>query len=359
MKGIILHGGHGTRLRPLTHTGPKQLLPIANKPMSEFCLDAIIETGITEIAIIIGGVGSDKVKEYYENGEGFGVNITYIEQDAPRGIAHAIELCKDFVDNEKFLVFLGDNIIQKSITKFVKDFNDSNFDATVLLCEVDNPSQFGIADIEDGKIVKITEKPENPESNLAVTGIYLLTPKIFEIIENLTPSWRNEFEITDALDCLLRKGNNISYEKITDYWKDTGTPKDILHANSEIIKKHSDFVKRHIVKEDLRMKKFKMSGDIILGNNCQIDDDVIIEGPVIVGDDCKIMKNSKIGPNVSIGNNSIMSIISIENSIIMNNCKIDSYVEIKNSIVASNSEIKDGLGLEKVFLLGEGSKISL
>ena len=185
MKGIILHGGHGTRLRPLTHTGPKQLLPIANKPMSQFCVEAISETGITDIAIIIGGVGSNKVKEFYGDGKKFDVNITYIEQDKPRGIAHAIRLCKEFVNNEKFLVFLGDNIIQKSIIEFVENFNNSNFDATVLLCEVDNPSRFGIADIKNEKILKITEKPKNPTSNLAVTGIYLLTPIIFEIIDHV------------------------------------------------------------------------------------------------------------------------------------------------------------------------------
>ena len=144
MKGIILHGGHGTRLRPLTHTGPKQLLPIANKPMSQYCIESIREAGITDIAIIIGGLGSNKVREYYGNGEKFGANITYIEQDHPRGIAHAIRLCKEFVNNEKFLVFLGDNIIQKSIASFVENFNKSDYDATVLLCEVDNPNRFGI-----------------------------------------------------------------------------------------------------------------------------------------------------------------------------------------------------------------------
>ena len=212
MKGIILHGGHGTRLRPLTHTGPKQLLPIANKPMSQYCLEAIAETGITDIAIIIGGVGADKVREFYGNGNKFGVNITYIEQDEPRGIAHAIRLCKDFINNEKFLVFLGDNIIQKSIADFVEKFKKTDSDATVLLCEVDNPSQFGIADVENGKIIKITEKPKSPTSNLAVTGIYFLTPVIFEIIDNLKPSWRNELEITDALYNLLNQNDNICYE---------------------------------------------------------------------------------------------------------------------------------------------------
>ena len=235
MKGIILHGGHGTRLRPLTHTGPKQLLPIANKPMSQYCIESIREAGITDIAIIIGGLGANKVREYYGNGENFGVNITYIEQDEPRGIAHAIRLCKEFVNNEKFLVFLGDNIIQKPITDFVENFNKSDYDATVLLCEVDNPSRFGIADVENEKIVKITEKPKKPTSNLAVTGIYLLTPLIFEVIDNLKPSWRNELEITDALDNLLKQNDNIGYETITDYWKDTGTPEDILNANRQVL----------------------------------------------------------------------------------------------------------------------------
>jgi len=353
MKGIILHGGHGTRLRPLTHTGPKQLLPIANKPMSEYCLESIKEAGINEIAIIIGGVGSNKVREYYGDGEKFGVNITYIKQDEPRGIAHAIRLCKEFVANEKFLVFLGDNIIQKSIKNFVENFKNSDYDSTVLLCEVDNPSRFGIADVNDGKITKIIEKPKNPISNLAVTGIYLLTPLIFEIIDNLKPSWRNELEITDALDELLKKNQNISYEKITDYWKDTGTPDDIIHANGEIIRKMKE------KNEGKKEKNVVLDGKIIVGKNSIIESNVKIIGPVIIGANCKILENSVIGPNVSVGNDSIISISSIENSIIMKKCRINSVTKIRNSIIANNSEIKDEDGNEKIFLLGEGSKISL
>ena len=346
MKGIILHGGHGTRLRPLTHTGPKQLLPIANKPMSQFCLEAIAETGINEIAIIIGGIGSNKVREYYGNGEKFGVKITYIEQDEPKGIAHAIKLSQEFVNGEKFLVFLGDNIIQKSITEFVKNFKNSDYDATILLCEVDNPSRFGIADVSDGKILKITEKPKNPNSNLAVTGIYLLTPKIFEVIDNLKPSWRNELEITDALDNLLKQNNNISFEKITDYWKDTGTPEDIIHANGEIIK-------NMLVSSEGKVE------DQIIGEETVIESNVEIKGPVVIGKNCHISSDSSIGPNVSVGDNTIISKSSIENSIIMENCKINSAAKIKNSIIANNSEIKDEEGIEKIFLLGEGSKVSL
>ena len=346
MKGIILHGGHGTRLRPLTHTGPKQLLPIANKPMSQYCLEAIYETGITDIAIIIGGVGSDKVREYYGNGEKFGVNISYIKQDEPRGIAHAIRLCKEFVNNEKFLVFLGDNIIQKSIIEFVENFNSSDYDATVLLCEVDNPSRFGIADVDNNKIVKITEKPKNPTSNLAVTGIYLLTPRIFEIIDNLKPSWRNELEITDALDNLLKQNNNISFEKITDYWKDTGTPEDIIHANGEIIKKTLEQSKKN-------------KNEHLIGMDSIVESNVEIIEPVVIGKNCHISTGSSIGPNVSVGDNTTISVSSIENSIIMQNCKINSDTKIENSIIASNSEIKDESGMKKIFLLGEGSKVSL
>ena len=349
MKGIILHGGHGTRLRPLTHTGPKQLLPIANKPMSQYCLESISDTGITDIAIIIGGVGSNKVREFYGDGSKFGVNITYIHQDEPKGIAHAISLCKEFVNGEKFLVFLGDNIIQKSISDYVTNFKNSTFDATILLCEVDNPSRFGIADVENQKILKITEKPKNPISNLAVTGIYLLTPLIFRIIENLKPSWRNELEITDALDNLLKQNNNISYEKITDYWKDTGTPEDIIHANGEILEKIQT----------------SSENKVIIGDNCEIQSDVTFEGGVIIGDNCKIKSGSHIGPNVSIGQNSEISICYIKNSIVMKNCKINLTGKITHSIIADNSEIMENLKnaidnlVERTFLLGEGSKISL
>ncbi len=343
MKGVILHGGHGTRLRPLTHTGPKQLLPIANKPMSQFCLEAITQTGITDVAIVIGGVGSNKVQEYYGNGEKFGVKITYVEQDEPRGIAHAVRLCKEFVNNEKFLVFLGDNIIQKSITNFVKNFEKSDFDAAVLLCEVDNPSRFGIADVKDDKILKITEKPKEPASNLAVTGIYLLTPKIFQIIDDLKPSWRNELEITDALDNLLKQNNNISFEKITDYWKDTGTPIDIINANAQVLE--------HICNENNIIDK---------STNIELDNCVI--KPSIIGKNCKIEKGAKIGPNASIGDNTIISSnVSIENSIIMSNCIIDGGLNIKNSIISANCDLhgNDKDKTSKIFLLGEGTKITL
>ena len=343
MKGIILHGGHGTRLRPLTHTGPKQLLPIANKPMSQYCIESISEAGITDIAIIIGGLGANKVSEYYNNGENFGVNITYIEQDYPKGIAHAVSLCKDFVGDEKFVVFLGDNIIQKSISQFATNFEESNYDASILLCEVDNPSRFGIADVKDGKIIKIMEKPKNPPTNLAVTGIYFLTPKIFDIISKQKPSARNELEITDALEMLLKENDNISYDMITDYWKDTGTPEDILNANRQVLE--------HICNQTC-----------IIDKSTNIESGSSVITPSIIGKNCKIDKSAQIGPNASIGDNTIISSgVVIENSIIMSDCEIDGGLNIRDSIVSANCHLhgnnKDKT--KKLFLLGEGTKITL
>ena len=323
--------------------------------MSEYCLDAIRDCGISDIAIIIGGTGSNKVKEYYGDGSKFNVRITYIEQESPKGIAHAINLCKEFIGDEKFLVFLGDNIIQKSIKNTARKFESSDNDALVLLCEVENPERFGIADVKDNKITKIMEKPKNPPTNFAVTGIYFLTPKIFDIFARLKPSWRNELEITDALQILLEEKNKIAFEMITDYWKDTGTPQDIIHANMVILKKMTPYFKG------------KKANDVVIKGNVMVGDETIIgwgvkiEGPAIIGNNCVIDADSIIVPNTSIGNNSKIRKCNIENSIIMSNCEINSDVNIKDSIIAFNSDIRTNLEnkTEKIFLLGEGTRISL
>ena len=354
MKGIILHGGHGTRLRPLTHTGPKQLLPIANKPMSQYCLESLVDAGISDIAIIIGGTGSNKVQEYYGNGEKFGVKITYVNQDYPLGIAHAVNLCKEFVGNDKFVVFLGDNIIKKSIADYVLKFKQSDASASILLCEVSNPTQFGIADVKDGIIKKIMEKPKNPPTNLAVTGIYLLTPKIFDVIDRLKPSWRNEYEITDALQMLLEENHKIIYDMVTDYWKDTGTPHDIIHANEVILSNMTPYF--HGTKEE----NVLISGNVMIEEGTIIKNGSRIIGPVIIGKKCVIGPNTHIGPNISIGDNSKLSRCDIKNSIIMSGCNINGDFKIKDSIIAFNSEIiKNNNADSKVFLLGEGTNISL
>jgi len=357
MKGIILHGGHGTRLRPLTHTGPKQLLPIANKPMSQYALDDLIAAGIKEIGIIIGDVYPQKVREYYGTGEKFGAKISYIHQDHPKGISHAIKLCKDFVGNEKFVVYLGDNILRRNIDDYAKKFESSTSDALILLCEVDDPSRFGVAELEKNnnkKIKKIVEKPKNPTSNLAVIGIYFLTPKIFEIIEKLKPSWRGELEITEALQLLIDEGNTVEYDTVTGWWKDTGTPEDILHANQLIldsIGKENQFVIN---------KDSKIQEDIVIGKNSTISSDSFVKGPAIIGENCVIGPAARIGPYVSIGNNSKIKNCDIENSILMDDTVIESKIHIKDSIIAHGSKIEDNTEPKiHQFLLGERSQVRL
>jgi|TARA_B110000438_G_scaffold85685_1_gene85162 glucose-1-phosphate thymidylyltransferase len=342
LKGIILHGGHGTRLRPLTHTGPKQLLKIANKPMSQYALEDLRDAGITNIAIIIGDVYPEKVKEFYGDGTKFGVKITYVFQDQPKGIAHAIGLCRDFIADDKFVVYLGDNILRTGLSSYVKNFEISSNDAQILLVEVENPSQFGVVEMKENKIINIIEKPKIPPSNLAVIGVYFLTPKIFDVIKKLRPSWRKELEITEALQLLMDSGLDIHHDYVTGWWKDTGTPKDILHANQLIL-------------ESLKNQE----NGIFIGDNCTIGSDAKIMGPVIIGDNCTIGSTTSLGPNVSIGKNSHLKNCNIKNSIVMDDCVICAPIKIIDSIISDGTEIKNNNSNESVYLLGERSKISI
>ena len=354
MKGIILHGGHGTRLRPLTHTGPKQLLTIANKPMSQYALEDLRQAGITDIAIIIGDVFPEKVKEFYGDGKKFGVKITYVYQDKPKGISHAIRLCKDFVGKDKFVVYLGDNVLRTGLVNYTKKFASSKSDAMILLCEVNDPSRFGIAQLDGKKIKKIVEKPKNTTSNLAVIGVYFLTPKIFNIIDKLKPSWRGELEITDALQMLMDDNLSIQYDIVTGWWKDTGTPDDILHANKLIL--DTIGTKNQFVLNE----GSKIQGNIVIGKNSSISRDSFVTGPVIIGEHSTIGPSARIGPYVSVGNNSILKKCDIENSIIMDGCKITSKIHISDSIVSYGSEIMDNPEPKKhQFLLGERSQVKI
>ncbi len=354
MKGIILHGGFGTRLRPFTYTRPKQLLPIANVPMSQCGLNSLKNAGINDIAIIIGGENSYKVKDYYGNGEKFGVKITYVEQDYPKGISHAIGLCQDFVDTDKFAVFLGDNILLKDISQSVKDFEKGDEAARILLCEVSNPSQFGVAQLSsDGSLVKIVEKPKNPPTNLAVIGIYFLTTSIFEVIANLKPSWRNELEITDALQVLLESKQKISYDVITHYWKDTGTPSDIIDANKILLSQMEPYF------FGIREDQVIIKGNVMVGKGTTIRKGVTIEGPVIIGENCIIGDGAYLGPNTSIGNNCKINSCSINNSIVMDGCEISCGLKISESIISYNTTIKSNSPKNTIFTLGEDNKILL
>jgi len=299
---------------------------------------------------------SERVKEYYGDGKNLDVNISYIFQDEPKGISHAIGLCKDFIKDDKFVVYLGDNVLRKDLLDYTKKFQQSNSDAMILLCEVDEPSRFGVAELDKNKqtIKKIIEKPKNPTSNLAVIGVYFLTPKIFDIIKKLKPSWRNELEITDALQLLMDEGNSIEYDTVTGWWKDTGTLEDILHANCLIldsIGKENQFV----INKDAKIQE-----NVVIGKNSTISRDSFVKGPAIIGENCVIGPSARIGPYVSVGDNSKIKNCDIENSILMENTTISSKIHIKDSIIATGSKIEDNKEPKKhQFLLGERSQVRL
>jgi glucose-1-phosphate thymidylyltransferase len=350
MKGIILHGGAGTRLRPITHTGPKQLIPIGNKPMSQYTLEYLTNSGIYDIAIILGDIYPEKVKEYYGDGSKFNCNITYINQGKPLGIAHAIYLVKDFVKNDKFVVVLGDNLIGEGIEKFTKKFEQSNYDAYLLLSETSHPWDFGVAKFsEDGKLIGLIEKPKNPPSNLAITGIYYFNGKIFEHIKNLKPSWRGELEITEAIQSLMDSGGKIGYDIIKGWWKDTGTVEDILAANRLVL----DSIKENIEKNNIQ-------GKVVLGKNVKISDDSIIRGPVIIGDNTIIEDEAYIGPYTSIGENCVIKKASIESSIVFKNSIIETDNMIIDSIIGEGSRLLNANSIKPKglrLIIGENSKL--
>lgn len=324
--------------------------------MSQYALEDLKKAGVTEIGIIIGDVYPEKVQEYYGNGSKFGVKISYIYQDAPKGISHAIRLCKDFIGDDNFIVYLGDNVLRKDLTDYAKKFQSSESDAMILLCEVDDPQRFGIAELDKdnpGKIKKITEKPKDPPSNLAVIGIYFLTPKIFDVIDNLKPSWRGELEITDALDLLI-KDSKIEYDTVTGWWKDTGTPEDIIHANKLVLDSIGT-ENQFLIDPDAQIKD-----GIVIGKGTTISRDSFVAGPAIIGKNCKIGPAVRIGPYVSIGDNCKLERCEVKDSIIMADCTINSKVDFSNSIIAHGSEIEDSdIPKQHQFLLGERSQLKL
>ena len=357
MKGIILHGGHGTRLRPLTHTGPKQLIPVANKPISQYVLDDLRNSGITDIVIVLGNVYSEKVKEYYADGNKFGVKITYINQGEPKGIAHAVGLCEEFVGNNSFIVYLGDNLLKGGVQRLVKKFEASDQDAMVLLCQVKEPQQFGVAKFdENGKLVKLIEKPKEPPSNYALTGIYFFKPIAFEMIKQLKTSWRGELEITEAIQLLLENGYKVGYEIVQGWWKDTGTPEDILEANRLILDELKPEIKGKIENDS------SIQGRVFIGKNSIIKENALIRGPAIIGENTTIEANVYIGPYTSIGNNVTIKRGEIENSIIMDWCIIDVNDRIIASLIAPSSRIissPNNTPTGRRFILGERTYIEL
>ena len=356
MKGVVLHGGAGTRLRPLTHTGPKQLIPIANKPMSLYAIEALKDAGITEICIILGSLAPEKVREYYGDGSKFGVQVTYIDQDEPRGIAHAVGLTEHFVKNEPFVVFLADNLLKGGIKEMVDGFEKSEAAAEVALCHVKDPQSYGIADLKDGKIVRLVEKPKKPSSDLALVGIYFFRKQIFDAIARLRPSWRNELEITDAIQTLLDDGLEVRHHLVKGWWKDTGKPEDILEANQLVLSELRSYNKGSFEKD------VKSSGIVCVDEGTKILSGTTLRGPLIIGKNCQIGPDAYIGPYTSVGDNTTIRGAEIENTIIVGNCRIDCKRRIVDSLIGSNAEITDSansMPRGSRFIIGENTIISV
>jgi glucose-1-phosphate thymidylyltransferase len=334
MKGVILAGGTGSRLRPITHTGPKQLVPIANKPLLEYAVDDLVDAGIDEIGIILGNKGRDEIQDYFADGSDWGIDITYIVQGEPLGLAHAIGCAKDFVGDESFVVYLGDDLMREGIVDFVSDFDPDKYAAGIGLQEVDEPSRYGIVDINDnGDVVQLVEKPDNPPNNLALIGIYVFTPAIFEHIESLEKSWRGEYEITEAIQRLLDSGNRIQSHVVHGWWKDTGKPEDVLHANRLVL----DDIER--VFEGTVEEDASVSGRVEIHPDAVVESGAVIRGPVSIGTNTRIGSNAYIGPYTSIGADSEIDNAHIESSVTMGENMITTDRRIVDSLIGRQATI--------------------
>lgn len=336
MKGLILAGGSGTRLRPLTHTGPKQLIPIANKPNILYCLEDLREAGITDLGVILGDNQPEKVRELLKDGADFGVRITYVVQGAPKGIAHAIGCAEEFLRGGPFCVYLGDNLLKGGIASMVAEFRNGDAEAGIALCHVSEPQRFGVAELDGkGNVVRLVEKPKEPKSDLALVGIYFLRDSIFPVIRALKPSWRNELEITDALENLRAKGGKVSAHIVTGWWKDTGKPEDILDANRLVLDELQPRVDG-VVEAGAEVK-----GRVAIGPGTVVQAGAVIHGPAVIGRDCRIGPGTYIGPYTAVGDRSVVEAADIENSILLADVHLATRHKIVSSLIGSHSRISE------------------
>lgn len=353
MKGLILAGGFGTRLRPLTYTGAKQLIPVANKPIIFYGIEALMKAGIKELAIVVGETAQE-VKNVVGHGERFGIHLEYIFQSAPLGLAHAIKISKDFLGDEPFIMYLGDNILKDGVVDLVNKFESSQPDALILLTEVSNPQQFGVAVVdEQGCVRKLIEKPKEPPSNLALVGVYLFNKVIHQAIAHIKPSWRNELEITDAIQWLLENNYKVESYRVKGWWKDTGKPDDIIEANLLVLENIETLNQGTVIDSTI-------SGRVRIEQGTTIEKS-IIRGPVVIGKNTQII-NSFIGPFSSVGDNVVIENSEIECSVIMEEAKIKNLGKrIDRSIIGKNVMINqiDHSPRTYKFILGDQSFVEL
>ncbi|VEP18537.1 Glucose-1-phosphate thymidylyltransferase [Hyella patelloides LEGE 07179] len=356
MKAIILSGGKGTRLRPLTYTGAKQLVPVANKPILWYGIESIVAAGITDIGIIISPETGGEVKAKTGDGSQFGAKITYILQDAPLGLAHAVKVAQPFLGDAPFVMYLGDNLVESQLDLFLDKFNSRHLDALTLLCEVENPTAFGVAQVDStGKVLQLIEKPQNPPSNLALVGVYLFSPAIHNAISNIQPSARGELEITDAIQYLINWQKNVESFRLSGWWLDTGKKDDLLAANQIILDSCLDLSIEGSIDEPS-----KVSGRVHIGVGTKIINSTI-RGPVTIGKNCHI-ENCFIGPYSSIADDTSLIEADIEHSVVLKGAKIvDIKQRIVDSLIGERAQLKPASQRPKAlrFMIGDDSQIEL
>lgn len=355
MKALILAGGRGTRLKPLTNTIAKQLLPVANRPILFYVLDQVTEAGITDVGVIISPETGKWIKEAIGDGSRWKARLTYILQAEPLGLAHAVKTAQDFLGDSPFLMFLGDNFFKGRAIQFVEQFNRCSPDALILLKKVSNPHSFGVVELNSqGEIVCLEEKPKKPRSNLALVGVYLFSPAVHQAIAQIKPSWRGELEITDAIQKLLAMGKTVQTHILEGWWLDTGKKGDLLEANRLAL---DDFLKPD-VKGEVDSQS-QITGRVEIRQGAKVENS-IFRGPISIAEDCQI-KNSFIGPHTSIGKGTIIEASSVEHSVILENCYVCGINRLRDSLIGSGAKLtrfSDKSGAVRLFI-GDDAEVEL
>ena len=331
MRALVLSGGEGSRLRPLTHTSAKQLIPVANTPILFHVLQAIADAGITEVGIVVGSTG-DEVKSAVDDGSAWGLDVTYIPQAAPLGLAHAVMTAADFVRGEPFVMYLGDNVLMGGITRFVEMFEEHRPDAQIFLARVPEPEHFGVAVLEGERVVRLVEKPKEPPSDLALVGVYLFDDSILEAAETLEPSWRNEYEITEAIQWLIDQGRTVRAEMVDGYWKDTGRPEDLLEANRMMLGELSRRVDGDVDVESV------VDGSVVVEAGAKIVRSRIV-GPCVIGAGA-LVEGSTVGPHVALSPSCVVVSSTVEDTIAMEGSRIEGVRTLTGSILGRNVDVR-------------------
>jgi len=353
MKGLILSGGKGTRLRPITYTSAKQLVPVANRPVLFRVLDAVTEAGITDIGIVVGDT-AEEIKAAVGDGSRWGARITYIRQEAPLGLAHAVKISQDYLGRDRFVMFLGDNVIEGGIASLVEQFAASDWNAQIVLKRVEDPRRFGVAELRDGRVVRLVEKPKEPPSDLALVGIYMFDHHIFEAVNAIEPSWRGELEITDAIQYLIDKGYKVYPYIHEGWWIDTGKMEDMLEANRLILETIEPRVEGFVDSDS------RVNGKVVIEKDAEIIRSTV-RGPAIIGERTRVI-NAYIGPYTSIYHDCLIADCEIEHSILMENCKVvDIHHRIEDSLIGRNVEIVRSPIKPRAYkmVLGDHSKVGI